>query len=226
MASNSIFSQLLRKSPLQPLQEHMRVVNECVCLVPQLFEALIAQDQSKVELIKQAIDQRESEADLIKNQIRAHLPNSLMMPVNRVDILQVLQMQDAIADTAEDIANLLVVRKTDVPEALQAPLLELIGRCVDACDQTAKIIEELDELLAVGFQGQEASRVSEMVETLSTIESETDDLGRKLAKLLFDHEDEMKPVAVVIWYQLIQWIGDIADHAEDVGDRVRLLVAR
>jgi predicted phosphate transport protein (TIGR00153 family) len=109
---------------------------------------------------------------------------------------------------------------------LQEPLIVLVNRCVDACNLTATIIEELDELLAVGFQGEEASRVSEMVETLSNIESETDELGRDLARLLFDHEAEMRPVAVVMSYQLIQWIGDIADHAEDVGDRIRLLVAR
>jgi uncharacterized protein Yka (UPF0111/DUF47 family) len=27
------------------------------------------------------------------------------------------------------------------------------------------------------------------------------------------------------WYQFIQWIGDLADYAEKVGNRLRLLLA-
>jgi uncharacterized protein Yka (UPF0111/DUF47 family) len=29
-----------------------------------------------------------------------------------------------------------------------------------------------------------------------------------------------------MWYQIIEWIGDLADYAEKVGDRLRLLIAR
>jgi uncharacterized protein Yka (UPF0111/DUF47 family) len=36
----------------------------------------------------------------------------------------------------------------------------------------------------------------------------------------------MKPVSVVFWYQMIHWIGDLADFSEKVGDRMRLLIAR
>jgi hypothetical protein len=43
---------------------------------------------------------------------------------------------------------------------------------------------------------------------------------------LFAQEDNMKPVSVMFWYQLIQWVGDLADYAEKVGDRLRLLIAR
>ena len=65
-----------------------------------------------------------------------------------------------------------------------------------------------------------------MVADLNKIEDETDKLGMTLTQSLFAHEDEMKPVSVMFWYQLIQWIGDLADYAEKVGDRLRLLIAR
>ena len=51
-------------------------------------------------------------------------------------------------------------------------------------------------------------------------------MGMALARTLFSKEDEMKPVSVIFWYQTIQWIGDIADFSEKVGDRMRLLIAR
>ena len=46
------------------------------------------------------------------------------------------------------------------------------------------------------------------------------------ARKLFRHEDSMSPVSVMFWYRLIQWIGDLADFAEKVGDRLLLLIAR
>ena len=63
-------------------------------------------------------------------------------------------------------------------------------------------------------------------EIVGDIEDETDELGMELARTLFKHEDEMKPVSVMFWYQIIEWIGDLADYSEKVGDRLRLLIAR
>jgi len=194
--------------------------------MPVLFEALAKGDQKEVATIKDIIFEREEEADRLKNELRNRLPKSLFMPVDRRDLLEVLQMQDSIADTAQDIAGLLVERPMDLPEFMQEPMLALTQRCVDVCEKSAEIIEELDELLAMGFRGKEANRVEEMVTALNKIEDETDELGLELTRRLFQHEDEIKPVSVMMWYQLIQWVGDLADYAEKVGDRLRLMIAK
>jgi predicted phosphate transport protein (TIGR00153 family) len=137
-----------------------------------------------------------------------------------------LEVQDAIADTAQDIAGLLMQREMTVPDGMQADLKTLVQRCVDAVAQSKAIIGELDELLETGFRGPEAARVETMVAELNRIETETDDLAIALTRDLFQHEDGMKPVSVMFWYRLIQWIGDLADNAEKVGDRLLLLIAR
>lgn len=226
MSTTNPFANLFGKSPFSAMQGHMRVVLECVHEISPLFEALAAGDQEGVVAAKNRIFEREAEADKIKNAMRGALPKSLFMPVDRRDLLDVLQMQDSIADTAQDIAGLLVERRMEIPDFMAEPMLALARRSVDACEQSAKIIEELDELLAMGFRGREASRVEEMVEKLNLIEDDTDELGIELARHLFEHEDEIKPVSVIMWYQLIEWVGDLADFAEKVGDRLRLLIAR
>jgi hypothetical protein len=78
----------------------------------------------------------------------------------------------------------------------------------------------------MGFRGREVDKVDAMLKELNDIEDETDELGVALARTLFEHEDEMKPVSVMMWYRLIEWIGDLADYAEKVGDRLRLLIAK
>ena len=224
-ATNPIAS-LLGSSPFKPLQAHMRIVRECVLEVPALFDALIAGDQDKLVKQKDLIFAKEHEADELENQLRAHLPKSIFMPVDRRDLLELLDMQDSIADIAQDIAGLMIERDMSMPAEMEEPLTALVQRCVETSQYAATIIEELDELIEMGFRGREATKVDEMVTRLSEIEEETDQMGMALARTLFSKEDEMKPVSVMMWYRLIEWIGDLADYAEKVGDRLRLLIAK
>lgn len=226
MVTSSTLARLFGRSPFKPIQQHIGVVASCASHVPELFEALAADDQEQVLVIKDRIYELEETADDIKNALRAHLPKSLLMPVDRRDLLEVLDLQDSIADTAQDIAGLLSERPMPVPEYMKAPLLALTRRSVDACEQAVKIIGEFDELVETGFRGPESDRVSEMVAELNKIESDTDEMGTNLVRQLFAHEDEMKPVSVMFWYTLIQWIGDLADYSEKVGNRLRLMLAR
>jgi len=227
MASgNNTFSKIFGQSPFAAMQEHMRAVVDCAHEVQPLIEAVANGKQDQVVEIKNRIFEKEAEADRIKHQLRAHLPKSLFMPVDRRDLLEVLLLQDTIANVAQDIAGLLVERQMTIPDFLREPLIALTARCVDTVDLSAKVIEELDELLAIGFRGREVDRVDEMLVELNRVEDETDELGIALARALFEHEDELKPVSVMMWYQIIEWVGDLADYAEKVGDHLRLLIAK
>ncbi len=226
MKTSNPIGAMFGHSPFKPLQAHMKIVNECVGMVPGLFDALIADDKEKVAKIKDDIFAKEDEADKMKNQLRTQLPKSLLMPVDRRDLLELLDVQDSIADTAQDIAGLMVERNMEVLDNMKEPLVKLVGRCVDTANFSAKIIGELDELVETGFGGRDASRVQEMANELNAIEDETDELGMAMAKTLFSNEDKLSPVSVIFWYQMIQWIGDLADYSEKVGDRLRLLIAR
>lgn len=226
MRTTNPIASLLGSSPFKPLQAHMRVVKECVSEVPALFDALLAGNQDDVVKQKDLIFAKEHEADKLQNELRAHLPKSLFMPVDRRDLLELLEMQDTIANVSQDIAGLMVERDMSVPAGMEEPLKAFVQRCVDTCKHAATIIEELDELVEMGFRGREASKVDDMVAKLGEMEDETDTMGMDLARTLFSREDDIKPVSVMFWYQMLQWIGDLADYAEKTGDRMRLLIAR
>lgn len=214
------------KSPFKALQAHMGIVKECVLEVPLLFDALVKGEQQALTAHQEEIFTKEEEADILVDELRIHLPRSLFMAVDRRDLLDLLKLQDNIADTAQDIAGLIMERDMSVPQEMAEPLQALVKRCVDACVHAATIVERIDELIETGFRGREASDVETMVEQLSAIEDETDQMGRDLVQLLFSIEDNMNPVSVMFWYQMIQWIGNLGDHAEDVGNQMRLLIAK
>ena len=225
MAMMSPLAKLLGHSPFQPLQEHMRVVVDCANQVPNLFDALFAGDKAELEVVRGRIFKLENHADDIKNELRSHLPKSMFMPVDRRDLLEILDLQDSIADTAQDIAGMLVARDMALPSPVHAPMIGLTRRCVDACNQLKQIMEELDELVETGFRGPEADKVMAMIDELNKIETDTDVLAIELMRVLFAHEDEIGPVTTIMWDRVIHWIGDLANYAERAGNRNRLLLA-
>ena len=217
---------LFGRNPFASLQQHMRLVIECADEVPKLFTALAHEDRDTIAQIKARIFELEQAADDVRYEIRRHLPRSLFLPVNRRDLLELLETQDTIANVAQDIAGLLFQRPMRIPEPMAAPLAEYVVACVNASHEAAAVIEQLDELLETGFEGREAANVEAMVSDLNISETATDEQAINLKKILFEHEDNMKPVSVMFWYQLIDWIGDLADYGEKTGNRLRLLIAK
>ena len=60
--------------------------------------------------------------------------------------------------------------------------------------------------------------------SLCRTETDTDALAEGLVRKLFAMEAELG-VGTVFWYEMIGWIADVADYAERVGNRLRLLIA-
>jgi predicted phosphate transport protein (TIGR00153 family) len=226
MKTTSPFASLMRHSPFKPIQEHMRVVSRCVAEMQPLFDAIIKKDREQVNALAVKIGELESEADQIKNEFRLHMPKRVLFAVARRDLLALIQQQDIIADTAEKIGQIVTQRVMEVPESIEEPLLNLVQCTTDICSQAAAMIEQLDELLAVGFGGKQSDLVSEMIKNVKRDEHNIDLLIRDLNRTLFSIEDQLKPVSVMFWYKLIDLIGEISNQAENMGDRLMLFIAR
>lgn len=221
----SLLGSLFARSPVRPLQEHVEVAVRCARELLPLFEDMAASRADTLAGHRARIDELEHEADSIKNEIRLHLPKRLFMAFERRDMLEILDCQDSIADTTQDIAELIDQRQMSLPPALSEPILSLVRAVVAACEQAENVIRELDELVETGFGPRESEKVEGMVAELNQLESETDELGEKAARVLFTLEADLG-VGTFFWYQLIRWIAGVADYAERVGNRTRLLIAR
>jgi len=216
---------LFAKSPIKPLQQHMNTVLLCARELVPLCDALAAGNHDELAAVERRIDEAEGEADRLKNDLRAHLPRRLLLPVDRRDLLEILDLQDSIADTVQDIAQLMVQRKMTVAAPMKPVLIELAAAVVRTCEHTDELINTLDELVEIGFRGREADRVQQMIDELGRLEGRADDLESQLQMAVFDLESSESAVTVMLWYQLVGWIGDVADGAEKVGNRLRLLIA-
>jgi predicted phosphate transport protein (TIGR00153 family) len=220
----SVIASLFGRSPIRPMQAHMQVASECARAILPVLDAMASGDMEALDRERKIVDDLEHRADELKHEIRRHLPKRLFMAVERRDMLEILDCQDSIADVAQDVAELAALRRMKTPEILKAPLLLLAEAACATCAQSESVINELDELVETGFGRHEVARVEVMIEKLNGLESLADERGEDALRLLFSIEDEIG-VGAYYWYEIIQWIGDIADCAERVGNRIRLLIA-
>jgi len=224
--SGSYLSGIFGKSPVRPLQEHMEKVVSCVCELNPFTQAVLNGDQQARVLHHQRIVTLENEADALKKELRLHLPNSLFMPIDRRDVLEVLTMQDMVAGRARTVAGLITGREMHIPDTMAKGYEELVQRCVDSCTAAYTAIRELDELIETGFGKAERERVGGLLYELDEIEQHTDEQQIGLRNELFKLEDELHPVHVMFLYKVIDSTGGIADRAQRVGSRLQLMLAR
>jgi predicted phosphate transport protein (TIGR00153 family) len=225
MARNSILG-VFAKSPIKPLEKHIRLVVKCSNQLIPFFTACYEQNWSEAGKVRRKLSKLEQDADTLKRQLRLELPGGLFMPVDRADLLELLTQQDKIANRAKDIAGRVFGRKLEVPTSLQTQFSAYLGRCIEATEKAAEAINELDDLLETGFRGREVALVEKMINQLDEIEDDTDSMQVTLRKDLLALEHSLNPVDVMFLYQIIDWVGDLADLAERVGARLEILLAR
>ena len=224
--AQSFIAGIFAASPVRPLQQQMAKVLECARELGPFVAAAQSGDWADAERRHQRITDLEHEADALKKQIRLQLPNTLFMPVARADLLELLTMQDRIANKTKDISGLMLGRRMAAPAALGGDFAAFVQRCVDAAAQAYETVEELDELFETGFRGAEVEIVKKMLAELDAIESDTDRLQADLRHKLFRIEKELHPVDAMFHYRVLEEIGDLGDLAQRVGSRLQLLLAR
>lgn len=225
MVLKSSITRIFGKSPVQPLQIHIEKVFECVSTLKPLFKSVFNEDWDKVGTIRHQIARLEGEADALKKEIRLNMPKGIFLPVSRRDLLEVLTMQDKIANKTKDIAGLIFGRKMHFPKEIHQPYIDFIDRSIAACAQAVKTVNELDELLETGFRGAELELVETMILELDRIEHETDKIQVGIRLLLLAIEKDLPPIDVMFLYKVIDSTGDLGDLAQRVGSRLELMLA-
>lgn len=204
---------LFARSPFAPLQGHMEKVAECVHLLDKLF-----QDPAKTAL---EISSVEHQADVMKSEIRNNMPSNLFLSINRNTFLEILELQDSIADSVEDIAVLLTIRPLELHESLKAPFEKFLAKNIECFEASRTIIQELHELLESSFGGSEAEKVQHMCDKVAFLEHEADVIQRELLRCLYQSEDKISYAVFYLWDKIFQAVGTISNTSEKLADCIR-----
>ncbi len=221
----NVLANIFGSSPVQPLEKHMDIAYRCAKKLRPFFDAVIARDYERMAEVRAQIETLEHEADDLKKQIRLNMPKSLFMPVPREDLLELLLVQDKIANRTRDVSGVIMGRKMEIPEQIAEAFVEFVDSNIDAVKQARKSVRELDELFTAGFKGAEVELVNELIEELDALETHTDNQQTRIRSALFEIEKTLNPIDAIFLYEVIQLTGEIADMAERVGRRLELLLS-
>ncbi len=221
----SVFD-LFRKSPFAALNEMMKEIMECTDRIPTIYEAFLNGDTKNVELLAKEISEHEYKTDMIKNEIRQSLPNSIFMPVARGDLLQIISAMDAIADKTEDLGVLMSFKTIAIPEGIKSEITKFAESVIDVVKLAKDVIEELETLKAASFAGPEAESVSNLLNKINESEHETDKFQYSLTKKILNSETDIDCASLILWLKIIETTGGIANAAEKMANRIRLIISQ
>ncbi len=217
-------ASLFSGSPFAPLQNHMENVVECVSKLEEMFAAYTQQDYERINSLAREISELEHKADLTKNEIRNNLPKSMFLAINRADLLDILSLQDTIADKAEDVALLMSLKKLEPIDELQEALKAFFDKNIETVHQAHKVLLQFNELLETSFGGKEAELVVQLVDQVAFLEHETDMLQVDLLKKLFAHDREISVSSFYLWTSIFKTMASLSNTAEKLANRVRMLL--
>lgn len=226
MAFSNPLSNMFGQSPIKPMEQHMAVAVNTARHLQAFFDAVVANDWDSAEAVQKEIGTLENEADVLKKELRLHLPKSLFLPVPRSDLLELLTMQDKIANRAKDIAGIMLGRKMAIPRDMVDTMQSFVASAIATAEQALVAIDELHDLLESGFSGRELKIVENLIEELDALEKKSDGIEITIRSSLFKLEADLPPVDVMFLYKVIDWVGDLADCSQAVGSRLQLLLAR
>lgn len=226
MTNKGNISSLFGKSPISPLQQHMKKVHSCIKEFGLFAKAANAEDWEKAQAAQISIAQKEHKADKLKKKLRMNLPSTFMMPFSRRDLLDVLLIQDSIANITKDLAGLMMSRHMVFPKEFAEDFINLTGLCIKTSAAALVAINELDELLETAFSSRERKIVDQMIKKINELEHDTDIAQSEIREKLFALESNLPPIDVMFYYRAIEWLGETADAAQKVGSRFEVMLTK
>lgn len=225
MKVSSSILNVISRSPLKPLQQQMQEIQLSVALLIPFFTESQAGHWAMAEQHQHKILTQSRIAKSQKKELRLGLPTSLLLPVNRDDLITLVHLQTDAAHQAAAIATLVLGRQLQLPETLAPRFMTYLQQAIDAITQANTAIQEIDNLLETGFYGKEVKVVEIMLEKLGQIENDTLELKAILCHELYIIEKELPPIDAMFIYNMIDNIGVLADRAQEIGEQLQLLLA-
>jgi len=217
---------LFARSPFKPLTEHSQKVQSTVLKMDDAVKAYVNGDQATVNALYDQISELEHEADTVKNDIRIQLPSTLLMPVDRTDILTFLKQQDDVANSAEMVAQLLTLRQTTMTPPVKESILQLEEAVTITVNEHVEAVSKIVDLLDSSFSKKRVNEIQEIISKVDSQKHQVDVIRRDAMKVIYDNEKDLGPVGVFFLIELVKEMSWVAGHAENSSDRLRIITAR
>ncbi|MFM7575995.1 MAG: DUF47 domain-containing protein [Microcystaceae cyanobacterium] len=172
----------------------------------------------KQEAVDESCEQKLSQLIVIKNRsndlrklIGVELYTEMLIPDSRGDVLSLLQNLYSLIDICEDSFQELLIEKPQIPVAFQSNFIELTQMVFNSIEAA---------VLAARFYFRDPGRARDYTSQVSFYETEADTIRLRLKKQVFSSDLSLERKLHL--RDSIDLIDEIADQAEEVGDRLAI----
>jgi len=218
------FLSMFMTSPFDGLEEHAGKVKDCALTFKKAIECHLADDHEQYATLQSEVERLESEADAVKRRIRGHLPKGTLMPVDKFQLFRYLREQDAVIDAVEDILEWISFREEPgIPKEFSKDFLAFVEAVLSPIDELSEMVREARKYFQ-NYNEDQREKVKEIIVKLREQEQKADRHERNIKRKVLNME--IDPITVMHMIRLAEYIGSIADHAENAGDMMRAMIAK
>jgi len=201
------------------LQDAERHVEETYKTVKFFAEAVNAFVQGNADIKAQAIENvrvSEHEADTLRSKMVTELSEGLLMPPDREDLMHFVKTLDKIADWTNGAARILGFIE-------QRPSENILKNISLGTELIVKSVTKLKESIHA-LKKNNLKKALEDCEEVDRIEHEADDQKKLLIEAII--HAKLEPTALLLCYQLAEYLEGVTDKIEDAADLIKVLAIK
>ncbi len=161
------------------------------------------------------VSTHESEADAIARDVMLAVRRTFITPFDRGDIQELIASMDDAIDQMQQTTKAITLFEVTQFDPLMREMGDLI---VKAADLTVLLVGALRQMR------REATRLSAMVEEMTELEEQTDQLHDRGIKALFLTHRTADPMAFIVGSEIFGHLEKVADRFEDVANRISAIL--
>ena len=203
------------KEVIDLIEQHAAKMEACLSTAIETLLAYLDDDIAKAKNLARKTDTLESDADLIRLQIRDRLYSGAYMPVLREDIYKLVESLDRVANAAEKCCDTFLNQRPEIPTELRSLYADIIRISLG-------IGEPLKNAVLCYLRGICPVEVSrEHAKEVGLAESKVDSMEWDLTKEIFS--STLSYGHKVHLRRCLDNIASVSDRAEDSADQLELV---
>jgi hypothetical protein len=198
------------------ISRYCRQVGDCLDVFQRTLKQYCDEpDRNTIKARFAEVHKAESLADDIRCNIEVLMYSKALFPESRGDIMGLLEMMDRVPNQAESAVRMILNQHIVIPRAYCEKILQLVDIC---CRAGAAMIEAVEKLFT------DYTNATVAIGKIDELESEADHIDAELIEKLFS--SDLDGYEKILLRDLIKHIAHVSDRAENVGDRIRIIVAK
>jgi predicted phosphate transport protein (TIGR00153 family) len=206
------------KEVIELILKHADKMAQCLSTTALTLQAYLNDRLSDAKTLSHQVDGLESEADIIRHEIKDKLFSGAYMPMIREDIYRLVESIDTVANAAEKCCDFFLNQRPAIPDGLKNQFRETVRESLSV----GKMLEDAVQCYFKGVCPIEVSRHHS--KDIGVKESEVDRIEWDLTKEIFT--SDMDFAHKIHLKRCLSRIAEISDLAEDAADQMDLVILK